>query len=104
MKYIINESKLISFLDKVIEDSVGKLEMKPLLDINAREDDFKLVNSTNETIFTYMDYELSVNKNLYYTLGNLFNLKEDELRNLIQKWFEKNYPGHLVIGVYYSPY
>jgi hypothetical protein len=47
---------------------------------------------------------LSVNKNLYYTLGNLFNLKEDELRNLIQKWFEKNYPGHLVIGVYYSPY
>jgi hypothetical protein len=41
MKYIINESKLISFLDKVIEDSVGKLEMEPLLDINAREDDFK---------------------------------------------------------------
>jgi hypothetical protein len=104
MKYIINESKLISFLDKVIEDSVGKLEMEPLLDINAREDDFKLVNSSNETIFTYMDYELSVNKNLYYTLGNLFNLKEDELRNLIQKWFEKNYPGHLVINVYYSPY
>ena len=104
MKYIINESKLISFLDKVIEDSVGKLEMEPLLDINAREDDFKLVNSNNETIFTYMDYELSVNKNLYYTLGNLFNLKEDELRNLIQKWFEKNYHGHLVIGVYYSPY
>jgi hypothetical protein len=33
-------------------------------------------------------------------LSSLFNLEERELEKLLAKWFEKNYPESMVIGVY----
>ena len=51
MKYIITENRLVGLVDKYIEDSVGKLRKFPLEHINAREDDFELVDDSDETIF-----------------------------------------------------
>jgi hypothetical protein len=47
MKYIITENRLVGLVDKYIEDSVGKLRKFPLEHINAREDDFELVDDSD---------------------------------------------------------
>ena len=52
MKYIITENRLVDFVDKYLEDSVGRLRVFPLTHINAREGDFELVKDNGETIFT----------------------------------------------------
>ena len=53
MKYIITENRLVDFVDKYLEDSVGRLRVFPLTHINARDGDFELVKDNGETIFTY---------------------------------------------------
>ena len=76
MKYIITENRLVDFVDKYLEDSVGRLRVSPLTHINAREGDFELVKDNGETIFTYGDYHLGVEEHLFYKMMSLFNLEK----------------------------
>ena len=100
MKYIITENRLIDFVDKYFEKNVGKLRKFPLTHINAREDDFELVNDGGETLFTYFDYHLGVEEQLFYKMMALFNLEKRELEKLLEKWFNKHYPDSMVITAY----
>jgi hypothetical protein len=100
MKYIITENRLVDFVEKYLEDSVGRLRKFPIIHINAREDDFELVTDRGETIFTYDDYHLGVEKELFYKMISLFNLEKRDLEKLLEKWFEKHYPGNMVITAY----
>jgi hypothetical protein len=100
MKYIITENRLVDFVDKYLEDSVGRLRKFPLNNINAREDDFELVDDKGETIFTYMDYHLGVEEHLFYKMMNLFGLNKRETEKLIENWFNKHYPDYLVITAF----
>jgi hypothetical protein len=97
MKYIITENRLVDFMDKYLNDVVGELNKVELDDINAREDDFEIVDENMDTVFRYMDYHLGVEEKLFYHMMNLFALDKRELEKLLEKWFDKNYPGNLVI-------
>jgi hypothetical protein len=99
MKYIITENRLVGLVDKYIEDSVGKLRKFPLEHINAREDDFELVDDSDETIFRYFDYGLGVEENFYVKMLSLFSLNHRELEKLLENWFSKNYDG-VVLTIY----
>ena len=99
MKYIITENRLVDLVDKYLEDSIGRLRKFPLEHINAREDDFELVDDSDETIFTYFDYGLGVEENLYIKMLSLFNLNHRELEKLLEKWFSKHYDG-MVLTIY----
>ena len=100
MKYIITENRLVDFVGKYLENSIGKLRKFPLNHMNAREDDFELVDDGGNTIFSYFDYGLGVDENLFYKMMSLFNLDKTNLENLLQNWFEKNYPGNMVLTTY----
>ena len=76
MKYIITENRLVDFVDKYFENNIGKLRKFPLTHINAREDDFELVTDGGETLFTYFDYHLGVEEQLFYKMMALFNLEK----------------------------
>jgi hypothetical protein len=104
MKYVISENRLINFLDKYIEERVGKLKKIPSNDVNARDGDFELVSDDGTSIFTYLDYHLSVKADLFYTLMGLFNLNKNELENLIEKWFSSHFPDSFLIQAYCSLY
>jgi hypothetical protein len=97
MKYLITENRLVDFVDKYLNDVVGELDKVELDDINAREDDFEIVDENMDTVFRYMDYHLGVEEKLFYHMMNLFALDRRETEKLIEKWFDKNYPGNLVI-------
>jgi len=99
MKYIITENRLVDIVDKYLEDSVGRLRKFPLDHINAKEDDFELADDSGETIFTYFDYGLGVEENLYTKMMSLFNLNHKELEKLLEKWFTKHYDG-MVLNIY----
>jgi len=99
MKYIITENRLVDLVDKYLEDSIGRLRKFPLDHINAREDDFELADDSGETIFTYFDYGLGVEENLYTKMMSLFNLNHKELEKLLEKWFTKHYDG-IVLNIY----
>jgi hypothetical protein len=99
MKYIIAENRLVDLVDKYLEDSIGRLRKFPLDHINAREDDFELSDDSGETIFTYFDYGLGVEENLYIKMLSLFNLNHRELEKLLEKWFSKHYDG-MVLTIY----
>ena len=99
MKYVITENRLVNLVDNYLEDSVGRLRKFPIIDINAREDDFKLVDDKKNTIFTYYDYGLGVEDKLYRKMLSLFNLSNKELEELLEKWFSKHY-NDMVLIVY----
>ena len=99
MKYLITENRLVDLVDKYLEDSVGKLRKFPLEHINAREDDFELVDDSDETIFRYFDYELGVEENFYIKMLSLFSLNHRELEKLLENWFSQNYDG-VVLTIY----
>ena len=99
MKYIIKENRLVDIVDKYLEDSIGRLRKFPLDHMNAREDDFELADNSGETIFTYFDYGLGVEENLYLKMLSLFNLNHKELEKLLEKWFTKHYDG-MVLTIY----
>ena len=99
MKYIITENRLVDIVDKYLEDSIGRLRKFPLDHMNAREDDFELADDSGETIFTYFDYGLGVEENLYTKMMSLFNLNHKELEKLLEKWFTKHYDG-MVLNIY----
>ena len=99
MKYIITENRLVDFVDKYLEDSIGRLRKFPITHINAREDDFELVDDKGETMFYYYDYGLGVEEKLYLKMLSLFNLNHRELEKLLTKWFKNNYDG-MVLTVY----
>jgi hypothetical protein len=100
MKYVITENRLVDFVDKYLQNNIGGLRKFPIVHYNAREGDFELVTDRGQTILTYEDYHLAVDKELYNKLLSLFNLENNELEKLLEKWFEKNYPDSMVIGVY----
>jgi hypothetical protein len=99
MKYIITENRLVDLVDKYLEDSIGRLRIFPLTHMNAREDDFELVDDSGQTNFIYFDYGLGVEENLYLKMLSLFNLNHKELEKLLEKWFTKHYDG-MVLTVY----
>jgi hypothetical protein len=99
MKYVITENRLVDFVDKYLEDSIGRLRKFPITHINAREDDFELVDDKGETMFYYYDYGLGVEENLYLKMLSLFNLNHRELEKLLEKWFKNHYDG-MVLTVY----
>ena len=99
MKYLITENRLVDIVDKYLEDSIGRLRKFPLDHINAREDDFELADDSGETIFTYFDYGLGVEENLYTKMMSLFNLSHKELEKLLENWFTKHYDG-MVLTIY----
>ncbi len=99
MKYIITENRLVDIVDKYLEDSIGRLRKFPITHINAREDDFELVDDKGETIFYYYDYGLGVEEKLYLKMLSLFNLNHRELEKLLTKWFKNHYYG-MVLTVY----
>jgi hypothetical protein len=99
MKYLITENRLVDIVDKYLEDSIGRLRIFPLTHINAREDDFELVDDSGQTNFIYFDYGLGVEENLYLKMLSLFNLNHKELEKLLEKWFTKHYDG-MVLTVY----
>jgi len=99
MKYVITENRLVDFVDKYLEDSIGRLRKFPITHINAREDDFELVDDKGETMFYYYDYGLGVEEKLYLKMLSLFNLNHRELEKLLEKWFKNHYDG-MVLTVY----
>ena len=99
MKYIITENRMVDLVDKYLEDSIGRLRVFPLEHMNAREDDFELVDDSGQTNFIYFDYGLGVEENLYIKMLSLFNLNHRELEKLLEKWFTKHYDG-MVLTVY----
>lgn len=99
MKYIITENRLVDFVDKYLEDSIGRLRKFPITHINAREDDFELVDDKGETMFYYYDYGLGVEEKLYLKMLSLFNLNHREFEKLLAKWFKNHYDG-MVLTVY----
>jgi hypothetical protein len=99
MKYIITENRLVDLVDKYLEDSIGRLRIFPLEHMNARENDFELVDDSGQTNFIYFDYGLGVEENLYIKMLSLFNLNHRELEKLLEKWFTKHYDG-MVLTVY----
>ena len=58
------------------------------------------VSKKNETLFTYFDYHLGVEEQLFYKMMALFNLEKRELEKLLEKWFDKHYPDNMVITAY----
>ena len=104
MKYIITENRLVDFVDKFITDKVGRLRKFPLEDINAREGDFELIQDSGWKVFVYSDYHLEVDNELFDSMKALFNLDTRETEKLLEKWFEQNYPGNMVITAYRSMY
>ena len=104
MKYIITENRLVDFVDKYITDSVGRLRKFPITHINAREDDFDLVDDNGWKVFVYLDHHLEVDNELFDKTKALFNLDTRETEKLLEKWFEKNYPGNMVITAYRAIY
>jgi hypothetical protein len=99
MKYVITENRLVDFVDKYLEDSIGRLRKFPITHINAREDDFELVDDKGETMFYYYDYGLGVEEKLYLKMLSLFNLNHRELEKLLEKWFKNHYDG-MVLTIY----
>ena len=59
------------FVDKYLNDVVGELNKVELDDINAREDDFEIVDENMDTVFRYMDYHLGVEEKLFYHMMKL---------------------------------
>jgi hypothetical protein len=100
MKYIISENKLTNFLNTYIDESVGRLRKFPINHVNARDDDFELVDDRGQTIFTYLDYHLAVEKDFFYKLMSLFSLEKRDTEKLIEKWFSSHYPDSMVIAAY----
>jgi len=100
MKYIITENRLLDFVDKYLKDTVGELKRVELDHINAREEDFEIVDKDMNTVFTYMDYHLGVEEHLFYKMMNLFGLNKRDTEKLIENWFNKHYPDDLVITAY----
>jgi hypothetical protein len=100
MKYTIKENRLVDFVDKYLNDVVGELNKAELDSINATEGDFEIVDKDMNTVFRYMDYHLGVEEKLFYHMMNLFGLDKRETEKLIEKWFDKNYPGNLVITAF----
>ena len=100
MKYVITENRLVDFVDKYLQNNIGGLRKFPIIHYNAREGDFELVTDKGQTILTYEDYHLGVEKNLFYKLMSLFNLEKRELEKLLEKWFNKHYPDSMVITAY----
>ena len=100
MKYVITENRLVDFVDKYLNDVVGELNQVELDHINATEGDFEIVDKNMDTIFRYMDYHLGVEEKLFYHMMNLFGLDKRETEKLIEKWFDKNYPGNMVITAF----
>lgn len=100
MKYLITENRLVDFVDKYLKDTVGELRKFPINHINAREDDFELVDDNSWKVFVYLDYHLEVDDELFDKTKDLFNLSTRETEKLFEKWFEQNYPGNLVISAF----
>jgi hypothetical protein len=104
MEYIITERKLIDLIDRFIETNVGELHKLPLEGINARSDDFVLMNPAGNVVFTFSDHHLSVDKDLFFTLMNLFNINNLELEILLKSWFEYHFPKELILRAQISIY
>jgi hypothetical protein len=100
MKYLITENRLVDFVDKYLNDTVGELSKVELDHINAREGDFEIVDENMETVFRYMDYHLGVEEHLFYHMMNLFALDKRETEKLLEKWFNKYYPDDMVITAF----
>ena len=100
MKYVIKEDRLSNLIDAYIEESVGELTKIPYDYINAREDDFELIDRDKNTIFRYYDYELGMEPELFIKLLSLFNLNAKELTKIIEKWFKSHFPENLILTVY----
>lgn len=100
MKYIITENRLVDFVDKYLNDTIGEFNKVELDHINAREGDFEIVDKNLNTIFRYMDYHLGVEEHLFYHMMNLFGLDKRETEKLIENWFKKHYPDDLVITAF----
>jgi hypothetical protein len=100
MKYLITENRLVDFVDKYLKDTVGELNKVELDHINATEGDFEIVDENMETVFRYMDYHLGVEQHLFSHMMNLFGLDKRETEKLLEKWFDKNYPGNMVITAF----
>jgi len=100
MKYVISENRLIDFIDKYFQNNVGRLRVFPMTHINSREGDFELVDNFGKTIFTYFDYGLAIDKDLFNKLQSVFSLDNDSLGKILKKWFESRYPDSMVLSVY----
>ena len=100
MKYIITEDRLTNFVDKFITNSVGKLRKFPSDHVNAREGDFELVQESGWKVFDYSDYHLEVDNELFDSIKTLLDLSTRETEKLLEKWFERNYPGNMVITAF----
>lgn len=100
MNYIIRQKRLIDIIEKYLQDSIGRLRVFPIQHVNAREDDFELVNDKGETVFVYLDYSLGVEENLYVKMLSLFNMNHRELEKILQPWFNRKFPKNVVIQVY----
>jgi hypothetical protein len=100
MKYLITENRLVDFVDKYLNDTVGELNKVELDHINAREGDFEIVDENMGTVFRYMDYHLGVEEHLFYHMMKLFALDKRETEKLLEKWFNKHYPDDMVITAF----
>jgi hypothetical protein len=100
MKYTITENRLVDFVDKYLNDTVGELKQVDLDHINATEGDFDIVDGNMDTVFRYMDYHLGVEESLFYQMMKLFGLEKRETEKLLEKWFDKNYPDNPVITAF----
>lgn len=100
MKYLIKEDRLINLIDTYLEDTVGRLRKRPYNSINAREDDFILIDTNGDTIFRYYDYELGLHEELFIKMLSLFNISAKELSKIIIDWFNSHFPANLVLTIY----
>lgn len=104
MDYIISENRLLRLIDSYLEENYGTLHEVPVEQSDYREGDFDLLTDQGDLVMRFMDHNLGLYTQLYYTLMSLFNLSGEEIEHIFELWFKKNYPDKLLLTVYCSIY
>lgn len=102
MDYIISEGRLVKLIDNYITQKFGELTKRDSSHVMATEGDFELVDKDGNVMFEFIDHNLGVSQPLFNTIGDLFNKTFMETENIFVRWFEKKFPGELILAAYCS--
>ena len=104
MEYTIAESRLVKLMDNYITSIIGDLTLRGSSNIRATPQDFELVDQNRKLIFEFIDGELGVSQELFFTIMSMFNLDGWRTENMFVKWFKKRFPYERIESSYCSIY
>jgi hypothetical protein len=104
MEYTIAESRLVKLMDNYITSIIGDLNLRGSSNIRATPQDFELVDQNRKLIFEFIDGELGVSQELFFTIMSMFNLDGWRTEDMFVKWFEKRFPYERIESSYCSIY